>query len=340
MTSYIYALSICLATVPIPFLGLKLFFPLALFIALVTTQKYELSRVVITLSVILLMSIAAFIYKDDPFKMLIIVYCALSISFLLFDFDVKEKHWLSVAYMLIAFFTLSILSIQFLGYDIIAKLIYGESRHEIGAFKLISFRGSGVYQEPSTYAYHLIAIVCLLHLANPKSYFVQKCLILVFALLSFSAAAAVALLFLAYLLFYAPIKFNTKLWLLALLSPVIIYLGYIVITFLQYKLDHYTTTGFSEVTRFQAISLFSSTTPLLGLSAEQLSNLVIFDMGPLISSVLIFGALAIPVVFILVLCCIKNPPSFCLLLTKIPLTDPLLWCVVTRIFKKSKSGAL
>ncbi|WP_372766132.1 hypothetical protein [Pseudoalteromonas sp.] len=340
MTSYLYAFSISLATVPIPFLGLKLFFPIALFVALVSTHSYDLYKIIKTLSVILLLSIAAFIYKDDPFKILIIVYCALSISFLLFDFDIHEKHWLSVAYLLIIFFILSIISIQFLGYDIIAKLIYGESRHEIGAFELISFRGSGVYQEPSTYAYHLIAIVCLLHIANSKDYFSQKCIILIFALLSFSAAAAVALLMLAYLLVYAPIRFNLKLSLLLLLSPAVFYLGYIVITFLQYKVGHYATTGFAEVTRFQAISLFSETTPALGLSAEQLSNLVIFDMGPLISSVLIFGLLAVPVVFVLLFCCVKNPPSFCLLLTKIPLTDPLLWCVVNRIFKQNKADKL
>ncbi|AIY66939.1 hypothetical protein [Pseudoalteromonas piratica] len=340
MTSYLYALSISLATVPIPFIGLKLFFPFALLLALVSTQTYDVYKIINTLAVALLLSICAFIYKDDPVKILIIVYCALSISFLLFDFDVHEKHWLSVAYLLIVFFILSILSIQFLGYDIIAKIIYGESRHEIGAFELISFRGSGVYQEPSTYAYHLIAIVCLLHLANSKDFFLQKCIILIFALLSFSAAAAVALLMLAYLLIYAPIRFNLKLSLLLLLSPAIVYLGYIVVTFLQYKVGHYATTGFDEVTRFQAISLFSATTPILGLTAEQLNNLVIFDMGPLISSVLIFGLLAIPVVFVLLFCCIKNPPSFCLLLTKIPLTDPLLWCVVNRIFKQNKANNL
>jgi len=336
MRSFIYAMSISLATIPIPFIGLKLFFPFAILLALINHRRFSLSRLLISLVILTLLSSMCFAFKNEPSKILIVVYCAISVSFILFDFKIKAKDWIRVGYFQIVFFVLSIISILLLDTDIIAQFIYGESRHSTGAFSLVKFRGSGLYQEPSTFAYHLIGIAFALHMISDKDYFYSKITLLFFSLLSFSAAAAVSLVFLSYLAIKSPLKFKIKIAILVFISPAFIWIGYIVVEFLLYKINVYSQMDLSMVTRFHAVNLFYEQLPIFGLDEATLKNNVVFDLGPLFSSVLIFGVFAIPVGGLLVYCCIKKTMFLCLIVTKIPLTDPLLWFLANKIIDEQK----
>ncbi|MBE0364311.1 hypothetical protein PULV_a2616 [Pseudoalteromonas ulvae UL12] len=335
MTSLMYAFCISLATVPLPFVGLKLFFPFAILIALTQFKKIPLQRLLVGLVIIFLLTSLSFLFKNEPGKVLIILYCSLSVSLVLFDFTIKTLDWVRVANFHIFAFLVSLISIFLLDFDIVAKFIYGESRHLTGAFEMIRFRGSGVYQEPSTYAYHLLAIVLLIQILEPEEYFYTKLYILFFSLLSFSAAAAVSLIFIGYLMIKSPIKFKLKIAIFTVLIPVVAYVGYIVIEFMLYKINVYAQSGFTDVTRFQAVNLYIETLPLLGLSEIELKQFVVFDLGPLFSSIIMFGVVGLFVVFLFIYSCFKQPLFSTLVVTKIPLTDPLLWMVVKQILTKS-----
>ena len=336
MLSFTYAMTISLATIPIPFIGLKLFFPLAILLALINHRRFSLVRLLISLIILTSLSIMCVAFKNEPSKVLIVVYCAISVSFILFDFKIKAKDWIRVGYFQIVFFVLSIISILVLDTDLIAQFIYGESRHSTGAFSLVKFRGSGLYQEPSTFAYHLIGIAFALHLISTKDVFYSKITLLFFSLLSFSAAAVVSLVFLSYLAIKSPLKFKVKLAILVFISPAFVWIGYIVVEFLLYKINVYSQMDLSMVTRFQAVNLFYEQLPIFGLDEETLKNNVVFDLGPIFSSILIFGVLAIPVGMLLTFCCFKSPMFLCLIVTKIPLTDPLLWFLANKIIDEKR----
>ncbi len=325
---YILAFCISVATVPFPFIGIKIFFPLAIIIAALATTHISLKSLLIVVSTIAYMTLASFLLSDSPSKVLIITYCAISLSLVILNFKIESHHWCYIGYIHLIAFSLSIITILVLGYDLLAMSIYGESRHLTGAFKAVSFRGSGLFQEPSTFSYHMLAITLLLHSSAPAENTLSKFVFLIFSLLSFSAAGAVSLIFIIYLTFSPAISRKVKYIITGVLAPIICYIGYIVIDFLFYKIDVYTKLGFSKVTRFEAVTTYFTEFPLLGLSAEALSQYVVYDLGPFVSSILVFGILSTPLLLLLIYSLIKQPLNGCLVLTKIPITDPILWLVI------------
>lgn len=341
MTGRLIALGISLATVPFPMIGLKLFFPITILLALLVNKQMKKTHIFLFISILVYILILILIFEDASNKHIIIINLFASLSIFFISFNISMKDWIYVGFFHSFFFIISMISLYTLNADIIVEFLYGESRHAIGAFSQISFRPSGLYQEPSTFSYHLLVFSLIIHFVDPEKYYKEKVVFLIISMLSFSVAGLISALILFYLIISRIKSLKTVLGLLIIIVPVMSYIVNILIEFLFYKYNVYISRGFEETTRFEPIYQLLNNPSIYGLSPEILQSLVLFDLGPIASSILIFGVFSLPLLLILIYATIKKPLILGLFLTKIALTNPLLWYTIkVALTKKTKKGIL
>lgn len=271
---------------------------------------------------------------EYPSKWLTFVVLFVAISTSLYD-KYNLKGLRVILYVLIGSTLLSYITLFLLGQDLLPTILYGESRHAVGAFQEVSYRPSGYYLEPSTLAYHFLLLAFLFDLTGRRlgvmvDKHIRICII--FSFLTLSPASLVGLVFLK--------KFRIKK--LRYRVPVLIAsLGviYTVVQLLLYKIEVYSRIGFESVERFKALHRAFNGDITFGLSISEISNFVIYDNGPIISLILYFGYLALPLILFLFYIVVKDWRFVALLLIKIPFTNPLLWMVATTIIVYGRNNS-
>ncbi len=296
--------------------------------------KINKQRLKIYLFNLALLSPLVIVLLVYPSKWLTLVVLFAAITTSLYDkYNLKELK--VVLYALAGATIVSYISLFILGHDLLPLILYGESRHSVGAFQGVNYRPSGFYLEPSTLAYHFLLLAFLFDLLSRRNKrnldkYIRASIILSF--LTLSPASLVGLVFLK--------KFKIKK--LRYRAPLIVtsfIMLYTIINLLLYKLEVYSGIGFASVERFKALHLAFKEEVAFGLSITEISNFVIYDNGPIISLILYFGYLSIPIILFLLYVVIKDWRFLALLLIKIPFTNPLLWMVATTIIVYGRNNS-
>ena len=301
---------------------------IAYLISLLFVLRLQLSKQRLNLYILLLfLSVPlVIIVFVEPSKWLGLLVMEVALITVLYD-KYKSNALKGIFYILICSISFSYLSLFFTGVDFIPEFLYGESRHTVGAFEYVNYRPSGFYQEPSTLAYHLLLLAFLFDLVGRRYQLKLETYVLSCVFFSFLTLSPSALVGLVFFRNVRAIKVRYRIPLF--IASIIVVFS--VIQLLLYKLDVYTSVGLSEVIRYKALVAAFQNNLIFGLSPSEISHMVIYDNGPIISLLLYFGYLSIPVLLFLFYVLLKDWRFIALLIIKIPFTSPLLWMVATSI---------
>lgn len=328
----IVLLGVFMFAVPAFGVNVNLFYLISLlFILRWKVNKHRLKVYLFNLAIIVPLLFVLLVYPSKWLTLLVL--------FVAFTTGLYDKYNLKglkvILYVLIGSTLLSYITLLLSGQDLLPSILYGESRHSVGAFQEASFRPSGFYLEPSTLAYHFLLLAFLFDLIGKRfntgvDKYIRICI--VFSFLTLSPASLVGLVFLK--------KFKIK----KLRYRVPVYIAglvmlYTIIKLLLYKLEVYSSLGFASVERFKALYRAFDGDIMFGLSISEISNMVIYDNGPIISLILYFGYFSIPLILFLLYIVIKDWRFLALLLIKIPFTNPLLWMVATTIIVYGRNNS-
>lgn len=239
--------------------------------------------------------------------------------------DLRKALWLHMAAAIFSAF-----SLIGLGYDMVPEILYGESRHAVHNNSFLTFRASGLYQEPSTMGLHML----LLSIWADRSHPDRKWIGLTFsgiALLTFSSITILAAFKIA-----IDLRHTLRSKSALLLVPVILVGGYFALQsfygFFLDKLILYNSNGFENAKRFEALFFTLDQIAVgrfnffTGHPPETIQRFVLYDLGPLISTSLILGLSG--VILMLVFLARMRPTilNFAIILsTKAAIGNPLLW---------------
>ena len=233
----------------------------------------------------------------------------------------------------------SLLTLHFTGNDFISSTIYGESRHGIHVNSFLDFRISGLYQEPSTMAIQMLLMSVWASNAHPKKNWVPLGFSIL-AMASFSSVTIIAMLKIAMdqkrvLLSNAGLK-------AAALAALVGY--WFLPTFYYFFMDKvqvYSALDIDSIRRLELIFVTSNLIKigefdfLLGHTVELLQNYVVYDLGIILATPMIFGLLGLLMLIVFLKGMRWNLINVILVIaTKAAIINPLLW-VATR--KTSKN---
>lgn len=247
--------------------------------------------------------------------------------------DRLSNFSLSLAFCLhIIFALISFISLFFLGYDYIPEQIYGESRHLVHVNEFVSYRVSGIYREPSNFAVAMLLLAMWGHQLQPSKLQHFQCLcFLGLSILTYSSVSILAMVYL--FLKYGGTIFRAKsLPLFIILAPVLTLLAIPAVWFFIDKVILYQSRGLDDASRFQILSSFSDFGAgfswVFGASPKMLDDYVVYDLGPLLSPFLIYGAFGLIAIILFIRYAGFSMRLLILALTKVSPTNLLLWIVI------------
>ena len=334
-------LLVSLFVVPLPGVGVRAI-PIFLIFWLLSDPKVRVrERDVMVFSIFALLGCTLMLAQPDKAVFVISLLLAILINQLLLSIP---RHWSLVPtlWLHIIAALMSLATLLVYGSDLIPSLLYGESRHGIQADASLSFRISGVYQEPSTFGLHMLLLSIWADHTDPHRRWVGS-LFAVLALLTFSSITILAAL---QIVLQLRKSMSSRAWIL-LVPLVLVTGGTIMLIFYRFfaqKILLYQSMGWETVKRFEA--LFFTIREIdagrynffLGHPAEVIQQFVIYDLGPIISTLLIlgFGGVVTIIIFLARM-------RFTLLniaviaATKATINSPLLWIATSRFPRRRNS---
>ncbi len=237
----------------------------------------------------------------------------------------------------------SALTLIAFGYDLIPQLIYGESRHAVHDNVFLKFRVSGLYQEPSTLGLHMLLLSLWADQTHPRQRFVSMTFAGI-ALLTFSSITILA----AFKIVMDLRKVLRSKFSLLLL-PVVLVGGVVALRsfylFFVEKVSLYAGQGLETAKRFEALFFtwdqiaFDEFNFFQGHDTDIIQKFVVYDLGPLLSTLLILGfpgALLVTAFLVRMRFSLVNIAI--VLATKATLNNPLLWIATQRFTGSHSSG--
>ena len=320
------------------------FYDLPIFIPLccILLTFFDLKQEWKTTEVILLAFITAFTFLmfTHSFSKGVSLFGVLASIFIALNFKDRDYDFsLSLTFFFhILVVSSSFLSLYYFGYDYLPQLIYQESRHAVHFNEIVSYRVSGIYREPSNLGLSMLFLAMWGHQMKQTRFIRFQCLcFLAIAILTYSSVSLLALVYLVY--FYRKALLSSETLRISIfLVPVLVIISIPVVSFFIDKFTLYQNQGLENATRFLILSsglqLADNFSFIFGIVPSVLSDYVVYDLGPLISTLLVFGLCGlIPLIYF-----IKNAgfsiQLIILALTKVTLSNLLVWFV---IFNRNRS---
>lgn len=303
----------------VPILGSKFVIPLILAVITVPNLKYLNSKFylhALILCLPILFSRLLFSIEFDVTILYVLASIILSVNKVSFN----KKSLLAVLFVFIFFHLISFVSLIQFNIDIIPEYIYGESRHNVQNNSFISFRPSGIFQEPSTLAIHYLVVTIFLMRDSIEKNSKYIFLSIFFSMLTFSV---ISILFILVLIPYLK-KFK---YVVAVFVPLIYFVYEFVSQFALNKIETYFNSGIEQYSRFELLFKYLDNFYFAGFY-EDFSSYVAYDLGPVIFLFIYAGIFSIPIIVYIVSKSLKNLNVLVLIFTKISIVSPLFWIVL------------
>ena len=320
----------------IPFFGSKYIIYILLLVLCIPDYKYlsiKKSLMIFYILIIPMLLCEVYVFKEAPITSLSI-FISMVIGSSIREININSIK--VVLTIIILFHLFSFYSIINYGYDLLPEYLHGESKHLVGINSLIQIRPSGIYSEPSTLSIHYIAISVFIFLK--KESYKHKTLIIslatLFSLLTFSIISLVSILI---------IIVNYRKLLLASIYKLIIATGLsfsiynFVIKFVIPKVELYTNNGLDNYKRSELFFLMIENIGFTPVNYTKLG--VALDNGPIIYLMLFCGIYSLPLIFFILKKSKNNTELLLLLITKISITYPLFWFILTSNEKNKSSNS-
>ena len=322
---------------PIPGVGARAI-PLLLILLLVSDPRARLKKNEFVIFIIL-SSLAFFLMLMQPEKIVFIssILLAILVNHL---FTVIPREWslIPTLWIHVTAAAISLASLTTSGSDFFPNFLYGESRHGIHINPYLNFRISGIYQEPSNFGLYMLLLSIWADHAHPKSRWVGMAFSII-SLLTFSSVTILAAIKILY-----EVRGSLRSRTMMLLLPILMLgFGFILNIFYQFfsgKFVLYQAQGLEYSRRFEILTFtldeikLNRFSFLSGHSATVLEGYVVYDLGPLISTILILGFAGLIIAIFFIARMRPNLLNLAIVLvTKATINNPLLW-IATRRFSK------
>lgn len=249
----------------------------------------------------------------------------------------SRRRWnlLPTLYLHSSMAGISLLSLSQFGYDILPNIFWGESRHWVHANEFVSFRVSGLYQEPSTFAVHMLLMAMWADQVHRR----RPLISLAFALLAAASFSSISIIAAIKILLSARRILGKQpgIFILPLILTVIAFLMRDFYLFFSEKLFIYSERGWQAASRFEALFFTLDKIAMnefnffLGHTTEVLHAFVIYDLGLVLSTLMIMG---MPGLFVIAVFLVRFNFSLLgiavIVITKVTIGNPLLWVATCR----------
>ena len=293
--------------------------------------RWKSSEIIILIS---MTAFSIFMFTHSFFKGLSLLSTVISVFIVLNFKDRDYKFSLALTFVFhVVLVLISFVSLIYLGYDYFPDLIFGESRHLVHNNDIASFRVSGIYREPSNLGLSMLLLAMWGHQMTSTRATNFLCLVFLgIAILSYSSVSILALVYILYT--FKSVLFKAKY--LFFLVPTFVFISIPVVNFFIDKFLIYQSNGLENATRFLIISSGlgsgNNYSWIFGAEAKLLKDYVVLDLGPILSTAIIFGVCGLIPLIYFIMNAGFSMRLVILSLTKVTLTHPLIWFVV--LYKK------
>jgi hypothetical protein len=324
-----------MSTIPLPGTGFRPFMFLAAILAIFARRKNIKPRDILCQYVLIVSAVLLAFISGKKSVYMLIAASGWIIALLLAN---KQSIKLTATmWFHLVTFALSWISLTIVGEDLVSLFFNVESRHAVHYTSFISYRASGVFSEPSTFGANmlLLSFAASDDRTSKQSVMSTQNVFTFLSILSVSSVSILAIIILVkkYAGYVASPK---RIMPLIAICTVVAYPAYLASRFMIDKTRLYSTVDIYDIKRINIMTEIGSLT-WAGLPDNIIESYVIYDLGPLVSPVLMVGIFSFPVVIYLLRSVIAKNEFIVIALTKISITNPLLWVVIQKLCQQKQT---